>query len=84
MILGIYFPLGILLLLATRDPSAHRSLIAFTGWSTLSLMAVMAIQAFQDGSARQDLPPQLVISAVAVVVLLLMPPKGKRKEAREA
>ena len=76
MILAIYFPLGIMLLLAVRDPSAHRSLIAFAGWSTLSHMAVMMIQAFQDGSVRQDLPPQLVISAVAVVLLLLMPTKG--------
>src|SRR5438105_6300180 len=75
MILGIYFPLGIMLLLAIRDPSAHRSLIAFTGWSTLSHMAVMMIQAFQDGSVRQDLPPQLVISSVAVVLLRLMSPK---------
>jgi len=31
MIVGIYATLGIFLLLASRDPLAHRSLIWFTG-----------------------------------------------------
>ena len=36
MMLSIYVTLGIFLLLAVRNPSAHRSLIAFTGWSSLA------------------------------------------------
>jgi len=35
MILGVYATLGIFLLLAARNPSANRSLIAFTAWSSL-------------------------------------------------
>jgi len=31
MMMGLYFALGIFLLLALRNPSAHRSLIAFAG-----------------------------------------------------
>ena len=34
MMLSLYVTLGIFLLLATRDPSANRSLIAFTAWSS--------------------------------------------------
>jgi uncharacterized protein DUF6632 len=79
MILGIYFPLGIMLLLAVRNPSEHRSLIAFTGWSTLSHMSVMAVQAFQAGSQREDLPPQIGIAIIAVVLLVLMPRKQPSK-----
>ncbi len=35
MILGVYATLGIFLLLAARNPSENRSLIAFTAWSSL-------------------------------------------------
>ena len=35
MFLGVYATLGIFLLLASRNPSANRSLIAFTAWSSL-------------------------------------------------
>ena len=34
MMLSLYATLGIFLLLAARDPSAHRSLIAFTAWES--------------------------------------------------
>jgi hypothetical protein len=47
MILSIYITLGIFLLLAVRDVSANRSLIAFTGWSSLAHASVMILQSFQ-------------------------------------
>jgi hypothetical protein len=34
MMLSVYVTLGIFLLLASRNPSANRSLIAFTAWSS--------------------------------------------------
>jgi hypothetical protein len=34
MMLSLYVTLGIFLLLAARNPSANRSLIAFTAWSS--------------------------------------------------
>jgi hypothetical protein len=45
MILAIYATLGIFLLLASRDPLAHRSLIWFTVWSSVVHGAVMGVQA---------------------------------------
>ena len=42
MILGVYATLGIFLLLASRNPSENRSLIAFTAWSSLVHAAIMA------------------------------------------
>lgn len=45
MILAIYATLGVFLLLAARDPFAHRSLIWFTVWSSVVHGAVMAAQA---------------------------------------
>src|ERR1700758_1567930 len=52
MMLSLYVTLGIFLLLAVRNPSAHRSLIAFTAWSSLAHAAVMTAQASQIPGER--------------------------------
>jgi hypothetical protein len=44
MIVGFYATLGVFLLLAARDPQAHRSLIWFTVWSSIVHGAIMAVQ----------------------------------------
>ena len=36
MMMSLYAALGVFLLLASRDPSAHRSLIAFAAWSSFA------------------------------------------------
>ena len=72
MILGVYATLGVFLLLASRNPSAHRSLIAFTAWSSLVHAAIMAVQAYQHASERGHLLgdiPALVFVAVALIAL---------------
>ncbi len=48
MMLSVYATLGIFLLLASRDPSANRSLIAFAAWSSFAHAATMAVPAFFD------------------------------------
>src|SRR3989449_9856847 len=53
MMLSLYVTLGIFLLLAARNPSANRSLIAFTAWSSFAHAALMAVQAFP-----QLIPPR--------------------------
>lgn len=45
MIIAIYATLGVFLLLASRDPLQHRSLIWFTVWSSLVHGGIMAVQA---------------------------------------
>jgi hypothetical protein len=72
MILGVYATLGIFLLLASRNPSANRSLIAFTAWSSLVHAAIMTVQAVQNAGERGHLLgdiPALVIVGVALIVL---------------
>ena len=44
MILGIYATLGVFLMIASRDPMAHRSLIWFTVWSSIVHGGIMGIQ----------------------------------------
>src|SRR6201997_2388678 len=51
---SVYVTLGIFLLFASRNPSANRSLIAFTAWSSF-VHALMAGQAFAGLIARGEL-----------------------------
>ena len=73
MIVGVYATLGIFLLLASRDPQAHSSLIWFTVWSSVVHGAIMAVQSFTDpmetGHLIADVPALFI---VAVVLGLLM------------
>jgi len=55
MMMSLYATLGVFLLLASRNPSAHRSLIAFTAWSSFAHATVMAVQAFLSLIARREL-----------------------------
>jgi uncharacterized membrane protein YoaK (UPF0700 family) len=65
MMLSLYFALGIFLLMAVRNPSANRSLIAFAAWSSFAHGAVMAVLAVHLANERRDL-----LSAVAVLVII--------------
>jgi hypothetical protein len=72
MLGGVYGTLGVFLLLAVRNPSANRSLIAFTAWSSLAHAAVMAVQATHNLIPRGDLLMAvlpLVIIGLALIVL---------------
>ena len=85
MILGVYATLGIFLLLASRNPSEHRSLIAFTAWSSLVHAGIMAVQAFQNASERGHLMgdiPALMI--VGIVLIALAPAKQSVNKASAA
>ena len=48
MMLSVYVTLGFFLLLAVRNPSANRNLIAFTAWSSFAHAALMGVQAYRN------------------------------------
>ena len=82
VVVGLYATLGVFLLIAARDPLAHRSLIWFTVWSSVVHGGVMAVQAVNDPAERGHLlgdVPALFI--VAAVLALLMPRVQARQEA---
>jgi hypothetical protein len=74
MILGVYATLGVFLLIASRNPLQHRSLIWFTIVSSLVHGGIMAVQAMkmpaEHGHLFGDIPALLL---VAVVLAALMP-----------
>ena len=78
MMLSVYATLGIFLLLASRDPSANRSLIAFTAWSSFAHAAVMAFQVYRNLIPRGEALGVLTFAIIGVVliVLALVKPSG--------
>jgi hypothetical protein len=73
MMLSLYVTLGIFLLLAARDPSANRSLIAFTAWSSFAHAAVMSFQAFRNLISRGELWGVAALVVIGVVLIALAP-----------
>ena len=61
MITGIYATLGVFLLIASRDPLAHRSLIWFTVWSSIVHGGIMALHGSWTAKAtpRRACSPQI-------------------------
>ena len=75
MILGIYATLGVFLLLASRDPDAHKSIIWFTVWSSVVHGTIMALQVLDDSAERGHLlgdVPALFLIAIVLGVLIQM------------
>ena len=75
MMLSLYVTLGIFLLIAVRNPSANRSLIAFTAWSSFAHAAVMSFQAFRNLIARGELIGSAVLVVIGVALIELAPAK---------
>jgi hypothetical protein len=74
MMMALYAALGIFLLIATRNPSAHRSLIAFAAWSSFAHAVVMSALGFEIVSERTGfLAGSAVLVAIGVALILLAP-----------
>lgn len=52
MMASLYATLGVFLLLAVRNPSAHRNLIAFAAWSSFAHATVMSLLAIPLAAER--------------------------------
>ena len=75
MMMSLYVTLGIFLLLASRNPSANRSLIAFTAWSSFAHAMLMVGQAFAGLIARGELIGSAVLVAIGIALIVLAPGK---------
>ena len=74
MMLSLYVTLGIFLLGAVRNPSANRSLIAFTAWSSFAHAAVMAMMAIQKAAERGELLIAVAVLGIIGVALIVLAP----------
>jgi hypothetical protein len=74
MIVGVYATLGVFLILASRNPDAHRSIIWFTVWSSVVHGTIMGVQSFNDAGERGHLLGDVpALFLVAIILAALMP-----------
>jgi hypothetical protein len=77
MMLSLYVTLGVFLLIAARHPPSHRSLIAFTAWSSFAHALVMGTMGFQFANQRVGfLWGSVVLVVIGVVLIVLAPAKA--------
>ena len=81
MMLSLYVTLGVFLLVASRNPSAHRSLIAFTAWSSLAHAGVMGVQASRHLIAQGEYAGVAAFVVIGVALILLDPGKHPLERA---
>lgn len=85
MILGVYATLGVFLLIASKNPLQHRSLIWFTVWSSLVHAGIMTAQALnmpaEHGHLFGDVP---ALFLVAIVLAVLTPTGAGAEKATSA
>jgi tryptophan-rich sensory protein len=75
MMMSLYVTLGVFLLLACRDQSSHRSLIAFTAWSSVAHASVMGVQAYLNLIARRELFGVATFGVIGIALIALAPAK---------
>src|SRR5438128_9629734 len=76
----MYATLGVFLVLAARNPSAYRSLIAFAVWSSFAHAAVMVLMAIQLPTKRGELLAGVALTALPAVLLFVLARSSARSE----
>lgn len=76
MILGVYATLGVFLIIASRNPLQHRSLIWFTVWSSLVHAGIMTVQAMRSPMEHGHLLGDIPALAIVAVALAILAPRG--------
>jgi hypothetical protein len=80
MFLSFFIALGPFLLIAARNPLAHRLLIVFTAWWNLAHAAVMTIETVQawNRGVHRDFTDVVIVAAIGVILLVLSPDRRDR------
>jgi hypothetical protein len=84
MIMSLYVTLGVFLLLAARNPSAHRSLIAYAGWANVAHASVMALQEYWHLIQPRELIGVVVFGIIGIVLIATAPAKETAKHVSVA
>ncbi len=75
MFYTILAALGVFLVLAARNPSAYRSLIAYAAWSSVAHGAVMALMVIKLPDKRAELLVGAAFAALGAALLLVFAPR---------
>ena len=80
MILGVYATLGVFLIIASRNPLAHLSLIWFTVWSSVVHAGIMAVQSLVNRDYIGHLWGDVLALFVVAIALALLTPRREMLE----
>jgi hypothetical protein len=75
MLESVVMTLGIFLMLASRNPPAHRSLILYGGWANIAHGAVMAVMAIPVANQRLELLIPAALALAGGTLLLAFAPR---------
>jgi len=85
MMMSLYATLGVFLLLAVRNPPAHRSLIAFAAWSSFAHALIMSLLAIPLATERAGyLIGAAVLVVIGVTLVALAPAKLRVEQVSAA
>jgi ABC-type Fe3+-siderophore transport system permease subunit len=85
MMLSLYVTLGVFLLIAIRNPVAHRSLIGYAAWSSFAHAAVMSTQSLYVPAERVHfLVGSLAFVVIGILLLAVMPSRHETTQASAA
>jgi hypothetical protein len=76
MILGIYATLGVFLLIASRNPVAHLSIIWFAVWSSIVHGGIMTVQALRSSEHMGHLCGDVLALFVVAIALAVLTPRS--------
>ena len=71
---------GVFLVLAARNPSAYRSLIAYAVWSSFAHTAVMVLMAIQLPTRRGELLAGVAVTGLGALLLFVLARSSARSE----
>jgi hypothetical protein len=78
MAISLYVMMGIFLLMAARNPSANRGVIAFAAWLNIAHGAVMAVMAVHLRNEREGLLIAAAVFGVIGAALIALAPAKLR------
>jgi hypothetical protein len=85
MNMSLYVTLGIFLLIAVRNPPAHRSLIAFAAWSSFAHAATMSVLGLEIASERVGfLIGSAMLVAIGGLLIALAPARQSAEQVSAA
>ena len=79
MIMSLYVTLGVFLLLAVRNPPAHRSLIAYAGWANVAHASVMTLQVWRHAIESTEVIGVVGFGIIGIALIALTPLKQPAK-----
>jgi len=79
MLIGVYATLGVFLIIASKNPAAHASLIWFTVWSSFVHGGIMAVQGLIDSKEHGHLVGDVPALLVMAIVLAALAPRGGQR-----